>query len=253
MAGARHQHDQRWVRRIAREAAQRRLRRARDAVSEAQRARRSAARRARLLCRGARAALRAWVATERARLRDEIARLRSELASAIESRRKKVRACCGPDRERVRAQHTRAVEQARVALDQLRAEAKRERIWQAAPAKPFTAQESRARSRERRQESDEAVEVELSPDERIVWAAVKKQLKPHPRASRVETLRHWIHDHSGDVEHILARHAERELQAAIAREKRERADMDALRRELRKRRPAQLSELVNSELEAVPF
>jgi hypothetical protein len=96
------------------------------------------------------------------------------------------------------------------------------------------------RSQERRQESDQEVEANLSPELIPVWRRHKRAIKAGPRRSRTEAFEEWVHDHESDVRAELAELADRETakaQKSYAREQarweREQhaAQMDALVRE----------------------
>lgn len=243
---------QQWVRSVAKDASRAKLARARAAVSEARLEKRTAVRRAREACAAARVATREWLARARADVRAEIERLRIELRAAIEHRRAAVRACCDKDKPRVRAAGDTRIAAARAALEQLRAERHTERLWTRRDTKKPLAKAQRSDATEI---SDQAVEVELSPDELIVWRKVRRRIPlATPRMSRLERFQHWIHDHPGDVQTILEDAAERAYRDAIANEERERAQLQQWQgHHLRKRSHAELRDHIASELDAVPF
>jgi hypothetical protein len=203
-----------WLKKLARDTAREQLRRARLGVRDARAAKRVAQARANEVCRAARVALKEWRTTERARVTAEIARLRRELQSGLEMRRARVRQCCGPDRVKVRAESDARIAGTRAALAAILDARKLERTWSAKGAP--------SSRRERTAESDHDVEVNLSPDQLPVWHEVKQQIKATPRMSRTEAFLQWMHDHSADVEHILARDAERAYEEAVRDEARHR-------------------------------
>jgi hypothetical protein len=232
-----------WLKKLAREAQRQKLARLRADVREASQQRRTARGRARRACSGARVRARAWIADARAQLRKQIDKMRGELRSRIDARRAAVKACCTDDRKAVRAQADAHVKAAREALEALRNEHKRERTW----TRPDTKQAPTPR-KVAKAESDHAVEVNLGPDELIVWHRVKSKIHATPRMSRTEAFAHWMHDHSGEVARLLEEDADRGYREALKREKRERAEMKQAMRS-----PVKMRDLVHAELDAVPF
>jgi len=231
---------ERWLGKVAREAAALRLKRARQAVADARRDKRTARARARQLCNAARAAFRVWLTREREALAAAIAALRERLKLETVKQRAKVAACCGKDeRDRVRAASDLRIQTAREKLAALLEEQKREKIW----TQPVRAADRRTR----RDESDHSVEVNLTPDQLVVWRKVKTKIHGTDRMTRTEAFQHWMHDNSADVGRILAEDAEAAYQAAVRAELRERK---ALRKS---HSPAERRALIAKELEAVPF
>jgi NAD dependent epimerase/dehydratase family enzyme len=143
----------------------------------------------------------------------------------------------------VRAQADAHVKAARDALEALRVEHRRERAW-TRPTGTTTATPAKVA----RAESDHAVEVNLTPDELIVWRQVKRKIHASARMSRTEAFAHWLHDHSGEVARMLEADAERGYREALKREKRERQELKEAMRS-----PVKMRELVHAELDAVPF
>jgi hypothetical protein len=238
-----------WVRKAAAEAARARLQRARAAVREAAAAKRSAVSRARQTCSAARVATREWVARARLEVRAEVERLRLELREHIAAKRAAVRACCGPDKARARAEADERIAAARAALEQLRGERKTERIW--SKREPLKPAQRRQRAREQKAETDHDLEADLSPDELIVWRAVRTRIAPaSARMSKLEGFRHWLHDHQGEVARLLEQDAQRQYAAAVKREKEERAQLAQFRRTMRKASDRELRDYVVAELDA---
>jgi hypothetical protein len=233
-----------WLRKIARDTDRKRMKLARDAVRSAREFKRTARARARKACLKARTAFRRWVKAQRAALQKRIAQLRAQLKARIATRRVKLAACCGrEERARTRAEADARVLLARAELAELQLARKRERIWSkrdphAAPI---------ATRADKRGEADHQVEVNLSPDELIVWQRVKGKVRGSDRMSRTEAFQHWLHEHSADVHRILIEHAEREVERAIRDEYKER------QRAKSSRSDRELSRYLASELEAVPF
>lgn len=213
-----------WLRKLAKDTAREQLRRARLAVRDAKAAKRAARTRANETCAAARVALKEWRTTERERVRLEIARLRAELRSGLEERRERVRKCCGPDRLQVRAESDSRIAAMRAALAAMLDERRRERTWsgKAKAGAPSSASSGTAR-RERREEGDHDVEVNLSPDQLLVWREVKGRIKATPRMSRTEAFLQWMHDHSADVARIVSAEAEKAYKQAVREEAAHRA------------------------------
>lgn len=209
-----------WLVRMARESDREVLRRARAAVKAARDHRRSASARARHACREARSRVRIWAAHERVRVRVTVAAMRAELKREIEAAREKVRHCCGPDKERIKAEGTAALERAQLALGELKNRRAREQLWSRQAPKLAKVDQQR--------ESDSAVEAELSHDELIVWRKVKGQIKASARMSRYEAFQHWVHDHQGEVAGLLEEQAQRELDKLIKQEQRQRKELRAM-------------------------
>lgn len=233
-----------WLQKLARDTQRERLRRARAAVVDARRDKRTAAARARLTCKRARAAAILWIVRERERVRAAIEQLRLELKKRIDAKRASVRKCCSSDKQRTRAAHDAKIAETRAALEQLREEHKRARIW----SKPDTLGKPRARRGELAQEDNDKVEANLSADELTVWRKVRKQVPAATaRVSRLEQFQHWLHDHAGEVARILEEDAQRAYREAVRNEARERK---ALRNT---RSPRELAEYVRAELADVPF
>lgn len=248
MARARRTAHQKWLEKVAREASRQRIAHARAELRAARVAKRTAVRRAREVCQQARITTRAWITSARDALRARIAQLREDLAKQIAGKRADVRACCGPDRQKVRARADARIAQLRGQLEELQRDRDVERIWASSKVAPLEARRSRAR--EARQMPDHELELELEPDELIVWRRVKRQIpKATAHASRLDQFRRWVHDHAGDVQRILIEDAERQVQAAIRAEARERAALS----QLRKRSPTQHAQTIRDHLEAVPF
>jgi hypothetical protein len=241
-----------YLRKLADETVRERLARARDGVKAAQAHKRTATRRARETCAAARLATRAWIVKARRELAVEIEQLRGELRDRIAHKREAVRACCGPDRARVRAEADQQIDAKRAELEQLKDERRRERTW----SKPDkrTPSQRRARVREQRQESEHDVTSDLSPDELVVWQAVRSKIPAgNDRISRLERFRHWLHEHQGEVIRILDDDAERQVNEAIEREQIERQEARAFKRGMHKATDRELRDYVAADLEAVPF
>jgi hypothetical protein len=235
-----------WLQKLARDTQRERLRRARAAVVDARKDKRTAAARARLTCKRARASAILWIVRERDRVRAAIEQPRLELRRRIDAKRAGVRKCCSSDKQRTRAAHDAKIAETRAALEQLREEHKRARIW----SKPDTLGKPRAAARrgELAQEDNDKVEANLSPDELTVWRKVRKSVPAATaRVSRLEQFQHWLHDHSGEVARILEEDAQRAYREAVRNEQRERK---ALRNT---RTPRELAEYVRAELADVPF
>lgn len=232
----------RWLRKVARELDRARLKRARENVRAARKAKQQATRRARAVCARARRLFRRWVARERVELRRRIAEMRAQLKTESERRRKRVKACCSREHAAsVRAQHDTRINELRAQLERetrLQTDLKRRKL-EHPPAGNVR--------KERRAESDHEVEVNLSPDELIVFRRVRKLIQPTDRMSRTESFQHWAHEHSAEVARILADDAEQAYQRAVREEAKQ-------RKQLKKTLPkAQLAAYVREQLADVPF
>jgi hypothetical protein len=222
-----------YLRKLATETARERVRRARQHVRDARASRRGAKANAQQACLDARRTLREWRTTEKARVKAEIARLRSELAEGIAKRKARVAQCCGPDKAQAREEGNALVAGTRAELADLLEAQRLERIWKGkgkagkAPA--------RSTHREARAESDHEVEVNLTPEQRIVWERVKGKIKPGTRRSRTEAFLEWMHDHSADVARIHADEADRQVREAIKHEKEQRKALEAMPKASEKR------------------
>jgi hypothetical protein len=220
--------QRRFLERMAREAARDRLDRARKAVKAARVHKRGSVARARALCKHARESFTAWKRDARGKLKTEIAALRKQarewpkaqralLKGEIARRTADVCEVCshvGGARKKGAAD----LEQARAGLVSERQARKRERIWAGPPARSKlyagpALGKGAARVREIRDESDHEVEVNLTPDELIVWHRVKTQIRKGERMTRTEAFHHWMHDHSADVARLLEEDAAEALRA----------------------------------------
>ena len=75
---------------------------------------------------------------------------------------------------------------------------------------------ARSSSRERAQESDDAVRSNLPPEMVPVFNAVRKHIKGHPRKTRTESFFEWAHENPDEVWSLVSHQAERDLQKLIA-------------------------------------
>lgn len=242
---ARADKHQSYLRKLATETARERLRRARQAVKDARAARRGAKAHAQQACMDARRTLREWRVSEKARVKAEIARLRSELAEGIAQRRARVAECCGPDKARAREEGNQLVAGTRAELAELLEAQRLERIWKG-KGKAGKAPASSTR-RDARAESDHEVEVNLTPEQLIVWKRVKGKIKPGHRRSRTEAFLEWMHDHSADVARIHADEAERQVREAVKHEAEQRKALEGMPRASM----AKLREYLSTGLEAL--
>jgi len=95
------------------------------------------------------------------------------------------------------------------------------------PGGAVTADRTRSASRgwEHRREADEAVEANLSPDERALWRRLKGKWKGTPHA-RLEKFRQYLHDHPSELRADRAEHGEKRAKALI-REREARASVSS--------------------------
>jgi hypothetical protein len=225
---AAHSEHQRYLRKLAASTARERLGKARQAVRDARLAKREAHGRATQACRSARLTLREWSATERARVKAAIARLREELRSGLEERRAKVRECCGADRAKVREAATAHVTRTRAQLAELMDERRRERIWSGQATKGTRSRHRVTTAAEQKAESDHEVEVNLSPDQLLVWRQMKDRIQPSARRSRTEVFLEWLAENGPDVARILEAEAEAAYKQALRDETQARKDAKAI-------------------------
>ena len=73
---------------------------------------------------------------------------------------------------------------------------------------------------EKRQESDEAVRVNLPADLISVFDAVRKGIKGGPRKTRTEAFLEWAEENPGEVWALKSKEAEREISKLLAEQKR---------------------------------
>jgi len=234
----------RWLKKLARETAREKLRRARHQVREARAAKKSARARARRVCARARTKFGRWVKRERARLKQQIAQLRAQLKTQSTRYRTRLQKCCGKEqRARVRQEADASIGKARAQLLALDEERKLEKLWSGAGSLiggPLKAKDKKA-------ESDGQVMKNLSEDELVIWRRVKGKIKASDRMSRTEAFQQWVHDHSSEVAEIFADEAEAQYRQAVRDEQQER------KRAAGSRSHRALAAYVGEALEEVPF
>lgn len=173
-------------------------------------------------------------------------------AAAISVRIKEERARCGEYITAAQAKGIARLEAEQAALDQALRERATERVWtspimlRARGAK--AARVARAEhARERRSESDSAVEANISNELMPVWNKVKRGIRGTDRMTRTEAFLHWVHDHPQAVYELQEAARERELRELEAAHNR--AQREARRADRYRRHPARMA----ADLEEIPF
>jgi hypothetical protein len=189
-----------------REAADRRQARAtlkalREAVREAKAKRKEARRAASARCRDARLA-----AKTRARELREAAR--KALVEAVRLEKQAARETC--QRERQQADQT-AGGAVRAAAEKAAAEARYQR--ELARIERRADRRREASKRERRQESDEAVERDVPPELVPLWRRVRRTIRGNARTSRLEAFLRYAEENPDDIVGAQESDAERQLAA----------------------------------------
>jgi hypothetical protein len=75
---------------------------------------------------------------------------------------------------------------------------------------------------EAQQESDSAVEQNISPDLLPVWRRVKRKIKAKPNMSRTEVFEHWVMENQGDVQIMINEEAEAGVAELVRQEQEQR-------------------------------
>lgn len=97
-----------------------------------------------------------------------------------------------------------------------RAKLKEEQIFNKRIAGAERPQRLRSTSRERSQESDDAVRSNLPADMVRVFDAVRRHIKGSPRKTRTEAFYEWAEENPDEVWAVLQHQAERDLKALLA-------------------------------------
>lgn len=188
-------------------------------------------------------ALRDRVRELRAEIR-ELGRVRKQIPAAARAAAAEAASSCDTGRAETRARLAAELQEAEAALAQERTDQKRARLY-AGRAK--LKERSRARGRERAEESDDEVRNNISPELVPVFERVKRGIRGSLRRTRTEAFLEWVHDHPNMVWEITNELEARELER-LEREERK------LAREMRKTgRYRRSSPELAAALEAVPF
>lgn len=83
----------------------------------------------------------------------------------------------------------------------------------------------RSTTRERRDESDDEVRGNISPEMVTVFDAVRKHIKGGPRRTRTEAFMEWAHENPEEVFELLQHDADRYLAGLLAEEQRTRREL----------------------------
>lgn len=168
------------------------------------------------------------------------AKHKADVASARERERLSSRRNCDAAKDRARAKHEDRFSRATASLAAERAHQSQARIW----ARPARALPQR-RAATSLQESDSQVAHNLPHDLLPVWRAVKNRIKGTPRRSRTEAFLEWAAEHRGEVQRIVTRQIDRDVEDLIKHEAELRARVVS---------PSHYRDLSDRELrEAVPF
>lgn len=163
-------------------------------LKAARKTRRAARARARVICRDAKAAVRAWVKRERELLRTETAKRRANTCTICAAAKGLAGKAALAE---YHAKH--AVDRQAAIVRGLAGPAKKQAIKGAVLAA------------ERRAHLEHEATVDLTPDELVVFKAVRNKLRPNERMSLREAFDHWVHEHNGDVHTILRKHYDKEV------------------------------------------
>lgn len=185
------------------------------------------------LCRRARA-------DNRERAKAIRAQHRADAADEIGQRRAEARNACEAEKGKLNEKVQGSIARAAAALQAERQHQRTLRIW-ANPdplgRKGGRAAAGRARA-EARSESDSDVIHNLPPELVPVFEAVKSQIKEGPRRTRTEAFLEWVAENGADVEGIMYRTIDADVQRLIAAEA-----------ELRERDPGHWRGLSDEDLE----
>ena len=160
--------------------------------------RRDAVKQARDTCRSA-----------RLELREKQRAARLELREKQRAARLAARASCHECKDAASVAGTREIELRKQAL---RAEAKEQRVIDMAGRAP----RARSTSKERAQESDDAVRSNLPPELVPVFNRVRRDMKATARRSRTEAFLEWAEENPGEVVGIQQADADRHLTKLLA-------------------------------------
>ena len=133
--------------------------------------------------------------SDRQRLTADARARREALRDALRAERLALRGSCATKLSDARAATDAAIEEARKTAMQL------QRLKQAArtPAQQHAAERARVRRAYQIQESDNAVEANLSPELLPAWRARKARTKGSKAMSRTEAFLQWVHDHPAEA------------------------------------------------------
>lgn len=216
--------------------AREKLRELRGRLKNAKRERGRKLKRARIVCRAARRQV-------KPKARDIRARHAEAAKAEIEALRVAARTTCEVQRGRAEQKAARSLARAGAALD---AESAYQATIARASRKPrLTKQDVRRAARERAHESDDEVAANLPEELQAVWRARAAKTKPTDRATRTEVFLDWAHNHSAEVQRIIAEDIDQQVAELVQAEA-------AMRRATR-RRPTRADLRSAYGAEAVPF
>lgn len=171
----------------------------------------------------------------RAKVKARLLELKEAIKKAREERYEAVRAVqldCRVKREELRQscglRRIRAREGGAQEVLRRRGELEEERRYEQQIRNADRPRRLRSTTRERGQESDDAVRSNLAPDMVPVFDAVRKHIKGSPRKSRTEAFLQWAEENPGEVYDLMQRDADRYLAGLLAEQER-------TQRELRRR------------------
>lgn len=148
----------------------------------------------------------------RSMVKDRVKAIRVEgkeaIRKAIEEEKEAARSACD-DRKRAVTKDVRS------AVARGRAEMKEERAYQREirqiESRTRKQDRSRSTSKERRQESDDAVRQNIPPDLAPLFERVKRSIKGSDRETRTEAFLKYAEEHPGEVGEVIELEAEREI------------------------------------------
>jgi hypothetical protein len=173
---------------------------------------------------------------------------RARLKAAIADMRAAQRGTCHVTRSQAKEQLGAELQAAAIELAGERAAQLEEKRAEQTTRERTKERTHKRSSTERRQEADDEVRHNLSPDLAVVFERVKKNIRPRPRMSRTEVFLHWAEEHPDEVLRIQAEAGERAWMAELAELEREHKRLAKAHR----RRPRSDAELAEA-LAAVPF
>jgi hypothetical protein len=101
-----------------------------------------------------------------------------------------------------------------------RSQLKQEQVFEKQIAGYDRPKRLRSTSKERAQESDDAVRANLPPEMVRVFDAVRKHIKGGPRKTRTEAFFEWAEENPDEVWSMMQHQAERDLAALLAEQER---------------------------------
>lgn len=188
-----------------------------------------------LLCRRGKLTARERVAAIRAQHR-------AQAAAEIDAERSRARNACSTRQARARERGKGSVARALSVLEQERSHQQHMARY-AKPPRKVSATAARRRI-ESVTESDSEVANNIPHELLPVWRSVKSRIKGNARMSRTEVFFHWVEEHAPEVQRIMHRQFESDVDELVRHEQ-----------QLRERvaRPKAYREMTDRQLADVPF